>query len=136
MTTPPRRRQPPPARRRRTPAQNAEHNRTYGQRHRELRRQLQKQVDAGAAICHRCNRLITPGSAWHLGHSDHPMAKMLGIYLGPEHAVCSWESGGLKRMGKVKAPPPPPQRAKALDFFNTSKSVGAEQDTTTPAPDD
>lgn len=95
----------------------------YGSEHRRLRKQIEKTVRAGAAVCARCGLWIRPDEPFDLGHSDHPRAKQLGMYRGPEHRDCSRTAGGWKRRGRTDAPPPPARRAqpraKALDFFNT-----------------
>lgn len=97
----------------------------YGARHRQLREQVSKVVASGNAVCWRCRQWIEPGSAWDLGHrDDHPGAKRLGLYAGPEHRACSRTAGGWKRQGILDAPPPPsrrtPPKAAALRFFDTS----------------
>jgi hypothetical protein len=95
--------------------------RGYGRSHRQVRREMKKLVDSGGAVCHRCGRWINPAEPWHAGHRDDvPGAKARGIYAGPEHAHCSYTSGGWKRQGVLH--PPLSQstrpRSKALDFFD------------------
>jgi len=68
----------------------------YGAEHRRLRREAKKQVDAGAAACWRCGRLIHPAEPWDLGHDDPRLAKHPALYRGPEHRSCSPVAGGLE----------------------------------------
>ena len=92
-----RRPQPPPSRR------------GYGPAHRKLRAQIKRDVvDTGRAKCARCYEPIMPWEPWDLGHADHPWAKRLGLYIGPEHRSCS----------RRKAPRAPRRRAQALSFFD------------------
>ena len=110
-----RRRMPP----RRQPTMEA---RGYGRNYRQVRREMKRLVDEGGAVCWRCRRWINPAEPWHAGHRDDvPGAKVRGLYAGPEHASCSFISGGWKRHG-VLHPPMPPRRTrprpKALDFFD------------------
>ena len=92
-----------------------------GRHHRQVRREMAKQVDAGGAVCHRCGRWINPAEPWHAGHRDDVPGKARGIYAGPEHAHCSYTSGGWKRQGVLHPPTPlrsTGTRPKALDFFD------------------
>lgn len=72
----------------------AQHRRTtplrgYGALHKALRRRWAPVVAAGGVICPRCERAITPGAAWDLGHTDNRSA-----YTGPEHASCNRSARG------------------------------------------
>lgn len=62
----------------------------YGRAHRKKRAQVKVLVDAGRAICWRCQKPIRPGSAWDLGHDDHDRS----IYNGPEHSACNRATAG------------------------------------------
>ena len=96
--------------------------RGYGRAHAQLRRQVKRVVDRGGAVCWRCGRWIRPGEAFDLGHSDHRLAKHLGLYEGPEHRSCSRSAGAWKRHGYAVPPSIPPRstgpRPKALGFFD------------------
>jgi hypothetical protein len=67
--------------------------RGYGAKHQALRAWWTPYVDAGTVDCWRCRRLITPGTAWDLGHDDHDRS----IYRGPEHQRCN---RGTNRRGR------------------------------------
>lgn len=64
--------------------------RGYGKRHRKLRAALAPQVEAGEAVCWRCQKLIVPGTPWDLGHDDNDRS----VYRGPEHRKCNRRAGG------------------------------------------
>lgn len=118
----PRRRGPrlPPPPRSGRPARTME-ERGYGKRHRQVRAQMAREVNAGGAVCWRCRTRILPGEPWDAGHADVPDAKRLGIYAGPEHRGCSRSAGGWKRQGVLNPLPPRRRRgpAAALSFFDT-----------------
>jgi hypothetical protein len=62
----------------------------YGWPHRRLRARINRQVQAGNAVCWRCGLPIEPGSPWHLGHDDIDRS----IYRGAEHAGCNLAAAG------------------------------------------
>lgn len=102
----------------------------YGREHRRLREQVRRTVEAGIAVCWRCRQWIAPNEAWDLGHrDDHPGAKRLGLYGGPEHRSCSRTAGGWKRQGITNAPPPrrATSPAKALKSSSTPAPNPATQ---------
>lgn len=77
--------------------------RGYGARHRNLRAQWAPQVATGAVPCWRCGDLITPGTAWDLGHTDDRTG-----YGGPEHArACNRAAGGRTTPQGYHHPPTP-----------------------------
>jgi hypothetical protein len=57
----------------------------YGPRHRRLRRQWERRIEAGEApICPRCGEGIGPDQLWELGHDDvNPRVER------PEHLYCN-----------------------------------------------
>jgi hypothetical protein len=115
-----------PMRRRRTPRpQLTTVQKGYGAAHKRMREQVKRTVNAGGAVCWRCGQLIAPTEPWDLGHRDHPRAKVLGLYAGPEHRDCSRTAGGWKRQGLTGIPPPARRRAqptaKALRIFDTGR---------------
>lgn len=61
------------------------HNDRYGYAHRKMRRQVEKVVEAGNAVCSRCAYPIVPGEPWDLDHDDHGAR----TYRGPSHARCN-----------------------------------------------
>jgi hypothetical protein len=63
--------------------------RGYGSGHQQLRRDWNRIVQTGRAVCHRCNQPIAPDAAWDLGHNDDRTG-----YTGPEHAHCNRSAGG------------------------------------------
>lgn len=76
--------------------------RGYGGQHQRLRAQWKPAVDAGQAWCHAAvclkpSRRITPGTAWHLGHTPDRTA-----WTGPEHEQCN-ESDGGRRGGLARS---------------------------------
>ena len=82
-----------------------------GAEHRRLRKQIEKTVRAGAAVCARCGTWIRPDEPWDLGHRDAAGAKTWGLYNGPEHRDCSRTAGGWKRQGQTGMRPPARRRA-------------------------
>ena len=62
----------------------------YGREHRQLRKQVKPQVEAGWVTCWRCGKLIQPGEPWDLGHDDVDRS----IYRGAEHAKCNRGTAG------------------------------------------
>lgn len=66
--------------------------RGYDHAHRKMRANVALAVEAGRAICSRCELPISPGDLWHLDHDDTDRTK----YLGPAHARCNTSAGGLK----------------------------------------
>jgi len=95
--------------RRRTPRLTTR-QRGYGAAHERLRAALAPQVATGAVRCARCGERIGIGAPWDLGHTDHPHAKRLGLYLGPEHRHCS----------RAKKPIRQQTRPAALAFFDVT----------------
>lgn len=90
----------------------------YGAAHQRERRRVAEIVNGGGVRCWRCGCYIAPAEPWHLGHDDR-FPKALGRYRGPEHALCSWTSGGWKRQGRIVAPRPVHRpRPPALAFFD------------------
>lgn len=71
-----------------TMARTTDHG--YDAEHRARRKREQPLIDAGNAICWRCNKPITPGSKWDLGHDDNDRTK----YMGPEHVGCNRATKG------------------------------------------
>jgi hypothetical protein len=59
--------------------------RGYGARHKQLRREIGRQVAAGGVACARCGREIYPFEPWDLGHHDFDRS----VYTGPEHRRCN-----------------------------------------------
>lgn len=86
------------ARKHRAPGDNrTNEQRGYGWLHIKLRRQWVPLVNAGGVRCHaiiciKPNRLITPGSDWHLGHTADRTA-----WTGPEHAACNLADGARRQ---------------------------------------
>jgi hypothetical protein len=71
--------------------------RGYGTRHQKLRAMWAPLVARGEVKCARCGRLIAPGTAWDLGHSDDRLA-----YRGPEHAnKCNRAAGGRTQLKRA-----------------------------------
>jgi hypothetical protein len=56
--------------------------RGYDANHDRLRAQWEPRVATGRVKCWRCGELISPATAWDLGHDDTDRTK----YRGPEHA--------------------------------------------------
>ena len=65
--------------------------RGYDATHRRLRARVSVTVQTGNARCVRCGQTITPGTAWHLDHTDDRTG-----YLGAAHATCNTSAGGKK----------------------------------------
>lgn len=67
--------------------------RGYGHTHQQERERWRPVVDAGQAICARptCQRPITPGTPWDLGHTDDRTA-----WTGPEHQHCNRSAGATR----------------------------------------
>lgn len=65
--------------------------RGYGAAHQRERRKWADIVNAGFAVCSRCDQPIQPGTQWHLDHTDDRTG-----YLGPAHAVCNLREAGRK----------------------------------------
>ena len=65
--------------------------RGYGYAHRKARAHWQRIITQGGATCARCGEWITPGSDWHLDHTDDRQG-----YLGPSHATCNTADGARK----------------------------------------
>lgn len=68
--------------------------RGYGAEHDALRRRWKPKVDRGTVYCHARTclepiRLILPGTAWDLGHTEDRTA-----WTGPEHQRCNRVAGG------------------------------------------
>lgn len=61
--------------------------RGYDARHRKLRAEVAREVEAGRAVCSRaeCGEPIIPGEPWDLGHDDYDRTR----YVGPEHRRCN-----------------------------------------------
>ena len=73
--------------------------RGYDAEHDRLRRRWRPRVERGTVHCHArvCVeglRLILPGQAWDLGHTDDRTA-----WTGPEHATCNRSAGGKAAHG-------------------------------------
>ncbi len=76
------------------------YDRRYDRRHRNVRRAVAAQMEAGGVACARCGRPIVPGSEWHLDHRDDGPG-----YVGASHARCniSANQGGWRGKGQVIA---------------------------------
>jgi len=59
--------------------------RGYGVRRKNLRKKLQRVVEAGEAICARCGLPIQPWDPFDLDHDDHDRSR----YLGASHVRCN-----------------------------------------------
>lgn len=84
----------PAHRREREQRRGTRQQRGYTAEHDTLRARWKPKVDACTVHCHakRClmpARLILPGQAWDLGHTDDRTA-----WTGPEHATCNRSAGG------------------------------------------
>jgi hypothetical protein len=75
--------------------------RRYGAVHRQLRKRVAREVEAGVAVCWRCRRPINPREEWHLGHADNGRD-----YRGPEHARCNLSAAGKARAEQLYDPKP------------------------------
>lgn len=60
-------------------------DRGYGIEHQKRRERERRLVEAGKAMCWRCNKPIDPGEPWDLGHDDNDRTQ----YNGPEHRRCN-----------------------------------------------
>lgn len=63
--------------------------RGYGQAHQAERKRWAPIVQAGNAVCARCQKPLAPDEPYDLGHSDDRTA-----YNGPEHVTCNRSAGG------------------------------------------
>lgn len=59
-------------------------DRGYGWQHKRERARWIPIVAMGRTACWRCQLLIKPSDAWHLGHNDDRTG-----YMGPEHKDCN-----------------------------------------------
>jgi hypothetical protein len=74
--------------------------RGYGTAHQNLRKRVERDVQAGIAACWRCQAnglphdkaLIKPDEPWDLGHDDNDRTK----YRGPEHRKCNRATAGRR----------------------------------------
>ena len=57
-----------------------------------MRAALNVEVQKGATLCARCNRVIQPDTPWALDHDYLDRDK----YLGPSHVRCNDAAGGRK----------------------------------------
>jgi hypothetical protein len=71
----------------------------YGREHRALRKRLQRDVDAGFAVCWRCGGQVLPGMPWHLGHDVSGQA-----HMGVEHVRCNLSAAGKARARQLYGP--------------------------------
>lgn len=62
----------------------------YGAEHEKRRKREAELVEAGQAICWRCNNPILPNTPWDLGHDDNDRTQ----YMGPEHRACNRATKG------------------------------------------
>ena len=74
MTVPRKRRKPP----------GATSRGGWGHNHQRRRAAIAPLVNAGRAVCARCELPIDPGDDWHLDHNDARDG-----YLGVSHASCN-----------------------------------------------
>jgi hypothetical protein len=58
--------------------------RGYGYAHQQERKRWKPVVEAGQAVCARCNEPIAPDAKWDLDHTDDRQA-----YRGPSHRACN-----------------------------------------------
>lgn len=65
--------------------------RGYSAKHRAERKRWQSVVEAGDAVCCRCDFPIAPEADWHLDHAEDRET-----YLGVSHARCNLRAGGQK----------------------------------------
>jgi hypothetical protein len=70
-------------------ARGTRQQRGYDAEHDRLRALWAPRVATGTVHCWRCDRLIAPGSDWHLGHNDTRTR-----HEGPEHAHCNLSAAG------------------------------------------
>lgn len=63
------------------------HAQRYGPKHRAKRKAWADRIARGGIYCWRpdCGRLITPDTAWDLGHDDDDPT----VHIGPECASCN-----------------------------------------------
>lgn len=68
-------------------------SRGYGSDHQRLRKEWDKEVQAGRAHCWRpdCRKWLPPGQPWHLGHLDDRSG-----YGGPECPPCNLKHAARK----------------------------------------
>jgi hypothetical protein len=64
----------------------------YGRDHKRRRTRAEVQVNAGGALCSRCDLPIVPGTPWDLDHADHG-----GGYLGASHASYNRAAPNINR---------------------------------------
>lgn len=65
--------------------------RGYGAAHQAERKRWSAAVEQGLVRCCRCSRLILPGMAWDLDHTDDRTG-----YHGPAHRSCNRSAGARK----------------------------------------
>jgi len=72
--------------------------RGYGASHQRARQRMAVLVARGEALCPRCHRVIVPGVAWDLDHTDDRSA-----YLGAAHRSCNRRAGQAKGRRRMRA---------------------------------
>jgi hypothetical protein len=81
----------PPHRTEADQARGTREQRGYGPEHIALRNQWAPKVAAGNVHCAKCKQPITPGTPWHLGHTDDRTQ-----WTGPEHPHCNLSDAGRR----------------------------------------
>lgn len=95
----------------------------YGSKHQQVRKQVERSVVAGLAVCARCGGPIFPDEPWDLDHADGDGDG----YLGPSHARCNRATaGGARRSrgrGLLSRPQPSPPVSREVREDDPEKGV-------------